>query len=315
MTREFVLRFGWQVATSFAIAVSVVAHAVAAPLSVRQVAPGVFVHFGVHEETTRENLGSIANIGFVVGEKCVAVIDTGGSAAIGVQLREAVRAVTSLPVCFVINTHMHPDHVFGNAAFLDEAGVAFVGHAKLGAALAARERGYLDRLRQDIGDAAAGTRVVAPTLAVGASRDLDLGGRVLTLRAWQTAHTDNDLTVFDTLTGTLWSGDLLFVERIPSIDGSLIGWLRVLGELRRLDPKRVVSGHGDAGEGWRSATDKLEDYLVVVRDETRAAIKARRTMQAAVAEVGTSQRGKWRLFEDYHKRNVTAAYAELEWED
>lgn len=315
MTRESEFRFAWRLAAAIFIAVAVEAPAVAAPLTVREVAPGVFVHFGAHEETTRDNLGSIANIGFVVGEKCVAVVDTGGSAALGAQLRESVRAVTRLPFCFVINTHMHPDHVFGNAAFSDEPGVAFVGHAKLGAALAARERGYLDRLHQEIGDAAAGTRVIAPTLTVASTRDLDLGGRVLNLRAWPTAHTDNDLTVLDAQTGTLWSGDLLFVERIPSIDGSLIGWLKVLGELRQLEPKRVVSGHGDAGAGWRAAIDRLEEYLAVVRNETRSAIKARRTMQAAVAEVGATQRGKWLLFDDYHKRNVTAAYAELEWED
>ncbi|TXG77433.1 MAG: quinoprotein relay system zinc metallohydrolase 2 [Rhodocyclaceae bacterium] len=315
MTHEFVSRLARHLAAVIAFAGSLHAPAVAAPLTMRQVAPGVFVHFGAHEEATRENLGSIANIGFVVGEKCVAVIDSGGSAALGARLRESVRAATKLPVCFVINTHMHPDHVFGNAAFSDEPGVEFVGHAKLGAALAARERGYLERLRQEMGDAGAGTRVVMPTLTVGSTRALDLGGRILDLRAWPTAHTDNDLTVLDAQTGTLWSGDLLFVERIPSIDGSLIGWLKVLGEMRKLDPKRVVSGHGDAGENWRPAVDRMEEYLAAVRNETRTAIKARRTIQAAIVEVGATQRGKWLLFDDYHKRNVTAAYAELEWED
>lgn len=293
--------------------VAAAAHAAALPM--REVAPGIFVHAGAHEETTPENLGSIANIGFVVGEKCVAVVDTGGSAAVGRALREAVRAATSLPVCYVINTHMHPDHVFGNAAFADEPGVAFVGHDKLAAALAARERSYLDRLGRELGEAAAGTRVVPPGMRVAGTRELDLGGRVLQLRAWPTAHTDNDLTVFDTKTRTLWAGDLVFVERIPSIDGSLRGWVKVLVELRALDPRRVVAGHGEAGEAWRPALDALERYLNAVLAETRAAIKAGRTIQQAVSAVGAGERGKWRLFDDYHKRNVTAAYAELEWED
>lgn len=287
-------------------------------LPVAEVAPGIYVHAGVHQEATAENQGSIANVGFIVGQKCIAVIDTGGSKAAGLRLRAAVRKVSGLPICFVINTHMHPDHVFGNAAFVDEGArdkPTVVGHAKLAAALAVRQRGYLDRIEQALGEAAAGTRVVAPTMSVGDHAEIDLGGRKLELTAWPTAHTDNDLTVFDPSTQTLWSGDLVFVERIPSIDGSLRGWLKVLAGIRQLEPARIVAGHGNAGEAWRPALARLEQYLTTVRDETRAAITARRTIQQAVDEVGKSERGRWQLFDDYHRRNVTAAYAELEWED
>lgn len=287
-------------------------------LPVAEIAPGIYVHAGLHAEATRENAGSIANVGFIAGDKCIAVIDSGGSLGAGLRLRAAVRKVSALPVCYVINTHMHPDHLFGNAAFMDEGaagGPTVVGHAKLAAALTARQRGYLERIRQDLGEAAAGTRVVLPTMSVADAGELDLGGRKLLLKAWPTAHTDNDLTVFDPATRTLWAGDLLFVERVPSIDGSLRGWLKVLAALRRLEPARIVAGHGEAGENWRPALARLEQYLTSVLDQTRAAIKARRTIRQAVDEVGASERGRWKLFDDYHRRNVTAAYAELEWED
>ena len=288
------------------------------PLPVVAVAPGIYVHAGVHEEATSENLGSIANIGFIVGQKCIAVIDTGGSKAAGVRLRAAVRKVSDLPVCYVINTHMHPDHVFGNAAFVEDGASVdpiVVGHAKLGAALVARQRSYLERIRQELGEVAAGTRVVLPAMTVSGTSEIDLGGRKLVLKAWPTAHTDNDLTVFDLATRTFWAGDLLFVERIPSIDGSLRGWLKVLAEIRLLEPTRIIAGHGQAGETWRPAVARLEQYLTTVLDETRAAIRARRTIQQAAIEVGASERGRWKLFDDYHRRNVTAAFAELEWED
>lgn len=287
-------------------------------LPVSEVAPGIFVHAGVHAEATAENLGSIANIGFIVGQKCIAVIDTGGSLAAGQRLRAAVRKASDLPVCYVINTHMHPDHVFGNAAFVADGagdGATVVGHAKLAAALTVRQRGYLERIRQDLGAAATGTQLVLPGMTVADTSEIDLGGRTLMLKAWPTAHTDNDLTVFDTATRTLWAGDLLFVERIPSIDGSLRGWLKVLAEIRRLEPARIVAGHGEAGIAWRPAVSRLEQYLSVLLEETRRAIKARHTIQQTVVEVGASERGQWRLFDDYHRRNVTAAYAELEWED
>ena len=288
----------------------------ASPLPVAEVAPGVFVHAGVHGEASAENFGSIANVGFIVGEKCVAVIDSGGSRAAGMRLLAALRKVSALPVCYVINTHMHPDHAFGNAAFVADASLAtVVGHAKLAAALSARERGYLERIRQELGEAAAGTRVVLPTMTVADTKEIDLGGRTLLLRAWPPAHPDNPLTVSDRPTGTLFAGALLFVERIPSIDGSLRGWLKVLAELRRLDPAYVVAGHGEAGANWPQAVARLHEYLSMVLDQTRTAIKEGRTIQQAVAEVGASERGRWQLFDDYHRRNVTAAFAELEWEE
>jgi quinoprotein relay system zinc metallohydrolase 2 len=285
----------------------------AEPLAVREVAPGVDGHQGEHGEATLDNHGGIANIGFIVGGKAVAVIDSGGSARQGRQLREAIRGVTDLPIRFVINTHVHPDHVFGNAAFLDDR-PAFVGHAKLPRAMAARAGHYLKGLHERLGPLAEGTKAVPPGLLVDDRMNLDLGGRVLHLTAHRTAHTDNDLSIHDAATGTLFAGDLLFMERVPVVDGSIKGWLNEMAELRAIEVHGVVPGHGPTLAAWPEALEAQERYLRLLLEEVRAVIRDGGTIDQALAGVGSSERKAWLLFDDYNPRNVVTAFTELEWE-
>ena len=283
------------------------------PLPVTEVAPGVFVHKGPHEEPSRRNLGGYANIGFVVGRDAVAVIDSGGSAAQGRALHAAIRRVTPLPIAYVVITHGHPDHMLGTAAFEAER-PRILGHAKLPAAMAARGPFYLEHLQRVLGELAAGTRLVPPDETVAGTRTLDLGDRRLRLTAHPTGHTDNDLTVLDEATGTLWAGDLVFMERLPVVDGSLKGWLRVLETLRQVEAERVVPGHGPPSAPWPAALDDQQRYLESLLTETRAIIARGGRIEEAVEEVGRPAQGDWVLFEDNHPRNIVTVFTELEWE-
>jgi quinoprotein relay system zinc metallohydrolase 2 len=283
------------------------------PLALVEVAPGLHVSRGVQEEVTAGNLGAIANTGFIIGDRGVAVIDSGGCLLWGRRLREAIGRITDRPVTHLIQTHMHPDHIFGSAAFLADHPV-ILGHRNLPSALARREAYYTRRLNETLGELAAGSVIVQPTRLVDGQIEIDLGDRALRITAHPTAHTDNDLSLLDLKTQTLWTADLLFVDRVPALDGSLLGWPAVTEELRRLPVARVVPGHGPPDAAWPQALNAQERYLALLRDGIRATLRAGGTMEQAIASVGRDERSRWLLFDDYNARNVTAAYHELEWE-
>ncbi len=280
-----------------------------------EVAPGIYVHHGRHELPLAENHLDIANIGFVVGERCVAVIDPGGSYLVARRLKAALRRITDKPVCFVIDTHIHGDHLLGNAVFRGE-GVVFIGHERLPDALLSNEEFFEKQFIGPMGEGGGPDYFVIPERLVKAGQEqrIDLGNRELILRAWPKAHTSTDLTVYDPGTRTLWAADLLFMERIPPLDGSLKGWLAVMDELEKVPAGRVVPGHGPVSAPWPEAMEPQRRYLITLLDETRAAIAEGMDLQEALKKVGYSERENWVLFDDVHGRNVTRAYTELEWE-
>jgi quinoprotein relay system zinc metallohydrolase 2 len=286
-----------------------------AAAATQEVAAGVHVLPGVHEDASPSNENAIANVGFIVGGSAVAVVDPGGSFAHGQRLRRAVEAATPLPIRYLVLTHAHPDHAMGATAFADLR-PEVVGHARLPEALAQRREGYLRMLEREMGAAAAdGSDALPPTRPVEGRLALDLGGgRALTVAAHGPAHTDADLSLFDHATSTLWLSDLLFVERIPSLDGSLAGWLRELAALRGQGAARAVPGHGPPAVPWPEAANALTRYLEALRDGTRAAIASGLGIAEAPSRVGLAEAAHWRLAERYHGRNVSAAYRELEWE-
>lgn len=277
--------------------------------ALEQVAEGIWVHRGQVAAIDSPARADSANLGVVVGERCVAVIDSGGAVVTGERLAQAIAGVTDKPVCHVINTHVHFDHVLGNAAFSDSS-ADFVGHRNLAMAIEANREYFAEAFAAELD----GHPLVAPQRLVDDTLRLDLGNRELLLQAWPTAHTSQDVTVIDARTGTIFLGDLVFRDRVPALDGSLNGWIAALEALRSERFAVAVPGHGAVSDSWPDMSDKVYVYLTTLRVETRAAIAAGTFMEDAMDTVGRALVGDWALFDEAHRRNVARAFKELEWE-
>lgn len=284
------------------------------PFGLKQLTAGLYVRKGKHETFKKENLNAIANIGFIIGNKSIAVIDTGGSYCDGQRFLKALRKVSSKPISHIINTHVHPDHLFGNAAFQGE-GATIIGHENLPQAVREKGRIYLENLTRIVGkDVMNGTKAIPPDKTVKDKMTVNLGNRPLTLMAMATAHTDQDLVVYDETTKTLWSGDLVFHEHTPVVDGSLLGWLKVTDILSKIPADYLVPGHGGPMLKWPEGGKDQNRYLSTLTKDLREIINDGGTMLEAQKKAAISEKEKWKLFEEFNPRNASTAFQELEWE-
>ena len=153
-------------------------------LSMKEVATGIFVHQGKHLDVDDGYQGDICNIGFIIGQKSVAVIYTGGSASMGYALLSEIKKRTSLPVKYVINPHVHLDHIYGNIAFKEE-GAKFIGHENLTKAMKLREEFYKGLNLKYLNIPYEKSIQIPPNLLVKVTQplEIDLGDRLLKITA------------------------------------------------------------------------------------------------------------------------------------
>ena len=278
-----------------------------------EIAEGNFVHLGIHVTTEDKQRDDIANVGFIIGDNCVAVIDTGGSIAIGKKLLAAIRSKTEKPICYVINTHIHFDHVLGNKVFEPE-NPTFVGHHGLAEAIEHNRDFFLEQFKPELGNNPDASSIIGPTKLVKDKEKLELGNRTLTLISYPTAHSHNDMLIIDNKTKTLWAGDLIFRERTPAVTGSLKGWIKVTEDLQKLDVGITIPGHGSIAESVEEAVQQQQEYLTMLLEETRKAVAEGLFVTDAIENIDKENRLNLLLHGHHHPGNVSKAFTELEWE-
>ncbi len=299
-----------------AAAVPSIAVADALVLVPRQVAPDVYAFLGAQEEIAPANRGNVINSGFIVGPEGVIVIDTGVNVEHGRAILAAIRTVTDQPIALVVNTHPHPENVLGNHAFAD-TGAPILARAETIAAMRARCKLCFDNVERVLGPGAmTGTEIVIPNLSVSGNGSFVAGGRRIELYHFGWGHTEGDLAVFDPASGVLFTGDLVYLDRIPyTHEARVRGWIASLTELQKIPARRIVPGHGPIADPQRIG--ETRDYLVALVADTEKHYHEGVSVIDLLKEptMNLPRFEGWALYGDTHPLNIQHVYTELEREE
>lgn len=204
-----------------------------------EVADGIWMIEGAKEVFSRSNGGAIVNIAFIQTPQGAVVVDTGSNIAMGREIRAFAEQRLG-GVALVVNTHHHPDHWFGNAAFEDRQIVALEPTIE---ACTQYAQDFSESLYAILGSWMTGTNT-HPANGPLQGGEARIGGRAMQFIALS-GHTQADMAIMDQQTGTLIAGDLLFLDRAPSLpDADFTAWNAALTDLEALGPSGTVPGHG-----------------------------------------------------------------------
>jgi glyoxylase-like metal-dependent hydrolase (beta-lactamase superfamily II) len=243
------------------------------------------------------------------------VCDTRSSHRQADEIRADLAELGTLPVRWVVNTHAHFDHSFGNARFGpgSDVGAPIYGHVRVPAHLDAYERPMLAEVVASGEEPAGEWReivVTPPTVLVGEAMTLDLGGTAAELLHFGRGHTDNDLLVHLPGSGVWLTGDLVEESGPPVYgpDSFPLDWPTTVARLRAAlgEGDVLVPGHGAVvGAGFVSAQyEQLAAVATLITDLRAAGVPE----EQAVAAGG----GRWPFPADGMSDAVRNGYAQLE---
>lgn len=237
----------------------------------------------------------VPNIGIVVGERGVLVVDTGMGPRNGAVVREhAERLAAGRPLTLTI-THFHPEHGYGAQVFASEATIVY--NRSQEEELQERGQGMLEMFAgrdENLARLLAGVEFVRPHETYEGSRTLDLGGIHAELIEIGHAHTFSDQVVWVPERRVLFAGDLFeyrFFPIVPNPDVHIGNWIAALERLRAMEPEIVVPGHGE-----RTGADELlepRDYFVRVRERTAELRDAGKSLEEIQDELEPEIAAAW----------------------
>ncbi len=273
----------WFAGFSAAVAVAMAPSAQAVEVNFQPVADGVYAHIGEKGARTFDNEGLNANLGLVVTSAGAVLIDSGATFQSARQIHEAVRKVTSQPVKWVFNTGGQDHRWLGNGHFAAQ-GAEVIAHASGEADMKNRGNDQLQGLKAVLKDKADGTVPTLPTRWLqGNDERLELGGVVFEFKHRGGAHTPGDTMVWLPQKSVLFSGDVVYVDRMLGVlpVSRTQRWLETFAVIEQLHPKVIVPGHGSVTDVATAKAD-TQAYLLALRAHMGTAVKDMTDVSEAV---------------------------------
>ncbi len=275
----------------------------------------VYYFYGSIEGRAPINLGMNNNVGFVVTENGVVMIDSGPSSHVAERLAESVAEVTDLPITHVINLGSQDHRWLGNGWFL-EHGAEIVALKRTAETQKRYGTSHMNRSIRTLGDEVmAGTEPVTALEPIDADHaEMVIGGVTFELIYVADAHFPGDIMVHLPGESVVFTGDFVYTERLLGIqpESNPVGKLENFRKLEQLDPEIVVPGHG-AATNMATAKRDAGDYLELVIREVRAGLEDWETLDETVDRLTDLPQFQHLLHYDaWHRPNVNRIYLFLE---
>jgi glyoxylase-like metal-dependent hydrolase (beta-lactamase superfamily II) len=270
-----------------------------------------YCFFGAAEAMDEHNNGYMVNSCYVNMGEHYLVIDSGPTYQFAQQTYAKMKEIQALPISFVINTHTHDDHWLGNS-YYQELGINIIGSKEFKHEPIAE----MTRMQQRITkEAYEGTTQVLPNDFVDANRTLEIDGKKVYIKSVnKKAHSKSDLFIYIPEYSTVFAGDLVFNERIPSVrDGNIKNWIEVLDEIKSMKAKYVIGGHGNVVN--KHSIDATYTYLTELQERVSLAIEDGADITDTLDIVKMKDFKNFKMYEALHRANVETVYRMMEWEE
>ncbi len=274
--------------------------AISAAAELKELGGGVWAFAGENGAT---------NSGFIVTGKGVVVIDSQGPKPLAMELREKIRQTTDEPVVYVVNTHYHGDHTFGNQYFGEGK---IIAHEKTREALIKKEQAHRAMFKKFFGeDSLKEFSLTLPEITVQDGMTLMLGSKTIEIiYAGQKAHTDGDLYVWLPEEKVLFAGDLLYNGRLPLLnDGDSMGAISAIDAIEAKGADVYVPGHGTLAT--KNDTAVYRDYLEALRGEVARMMKEGRGLDEIRSGISLPGYASWDKYREWLPANAEKVYKEL----
>lgn len=287
--------------------------AAAQGLEIQPVTDGIWAIVGEKEQRSPENHANNATFGLIATDAGAVLVDPGGSWRGAEALHEAIRSVTDQPVAYVINTGGQDHRWLGNGYWLAQGATVI---ASEDAVADHHDRGSMQMtaLAQFLGDQLEGTVPAYATVTFDDAYTMEFGGLTFEIVHSGAAHTPGDSFVWVPERETVFTGDIVYVERILGVgeQSSISEWPTSFEAMAASGATHVVPGHGHATTMERARADTY-DYLMNLRSQIGALIEDGGDIMEAPA-VDQSAFSYLEQFDSLAGRNAQTAYQQMEWE-